>query len=189
MTIITTSERIQNGVFEFYKTMGPTLVLLSSIFVYFMQPRSEVQDLEDNYLIDNIEEVSPLLRYVNDNLPAMIGCVLTLPLALLAVFKAKSKFATQETSLTQKLLPDAPQKESVIKPSVTAKDKTITVKTLHTLSYSALLKSGYLELQEPINKITIKGCFLYNEPLNLVLQRKGETIASHKINPIKIEEG
>ena len=74
---------------------------------------------------------------------------------------------------------------------MTAKDKTITVKTLYTFNDSdnALLKSGYLELQEPINKITIKGCFARNDPLNLVLQRKGETIASHKINPIKIEEG
>ena len=70
---------------------------------------------------------------------------------------------------------------------MTAKDKTITAKTLWT--DDALLKSGYLELQEPINKITIKGCFLNNNPLNLLLQRKGETIASHEINPIEIEEG
>ena len=106
--MITTTERIQNGVLEYYKTMGPTLVFLSSIFAYFIQPRSEVQDLEDNNLIDSIEEVSPLLRTVNDNLLAIITCALTLPLALLAVFKAKSKFATQETSLNQKLLPDTP---------------------------------------------------------------------------------
>ena len=92
--MITTSERIQNGVLEYYKTIGPTLVLLSWIFAYFIQPRSEVQDLEDNDLIDSIEDVSPLLRIVNDNLSAIIACVLTLPLALVAVFKVKSKFTT-----------------------------------------------------------------------------------------------
>ena len=193
MKMITTTERIQNGVLEYYKIMGPTLILLSSIFAYFIQPRSEVQDLEDNNLIDSIEEVSPLLRTVNDNLPAIIACVLTLPLALLAVFKAKSKYATQETSnnFIKFIEPVFPKNELVIKPSVTAKDKTITAKTLATWisSDKALLESGYLELQEPINKITIKGCFYDNDPLNLVLQRKGETIASHEINLIEIEEG
>ena len=144
---------------EFYKTIGVILILLSFIFTFFLEPRSSVQDLEDHNLIASIEKVNPLLKSVNDNLPTIIGCILALPLVLLATFKVKSRSGAEETSLTQKLLPDAPQKESVIKPSVTAIDKSITVKTLRTSRSHELLKSGYLELEEAINQITIQGCF------------------------------
>ena len=147
---------------EFYKTIGVILILLSSIFTIFLEPRSSVQDLEDHNLIASIEEVNPLLKSVNDNLPTIIGCILALPLLLLATFKVKSKSGAEETSLTEKLLPDAAQKESVIKPSVTAKDKSITVNTLYAGDSSALLESGYLELEEAINQITIQGCFADN---------------------------
>ena len=83
---------------EFYKTIGVTLILLSFIFTIFLAPRSSVQDLEDHKLIASIEEVSPLLRNVNDNLATIIGCILALPLLLLAKFKVKSR--PLETSLT-----------------------------------------------------------------------------------------
>jgi len=153
-------------VLEFYKTIGVILILLSSIFTFFLEPRSSVQDLEDYNLIASIEEVNPLLRSVNENLPTIIGCILALPLFLLATFKVKSRSGAQETSLTEKLLPDVAQKESVIKPSVTAKDKSITVKTLYTNSSDkALLRSGYLELEEAINQITIQGCLKFSNPM------------------------
>ena len=121
---------------EFYKTIGVILILLSFIFTFFLEPRSSVQDLEDHNLIANIEEVNPLLKNVNDNLAIIIGCILALPLVVLAKFKVKSRSGAQETPLTQKLLPDAPQKEPVIKPSVTAKDKSITIKTFN-VEYSS----------------------------------------------------
>ena len=47
------------------------------------------------------------------------------------------------------------------------------------------MKSGYLELEEAINQITIQGCFYSGAPMKLVLERKGDTIAQHEIKPIE----
>jgi hypothetical protein len=82
-------------------------------------------------MIEDIDDLSPIIRTVNEYLPFIIGCMLILPLLVLAAFKFKSTSATAESSLTQKLLPGEKQNDSVIKPTVTVKDKTITAKTIH----------------------------------------------------------
>ena len=47
------------------------------------------------------------------------------------------------------------------------------------------MESRYLELEEAINQITIQGCLKFSNPMKLVLERKGDTIAQHEIKPIE----
>jgi len=84
---LTLPQRIANGVVEMSKTIGLNLFLFTLIFYINLEPRSEVQELEDAGLIDNISELEdsafPFVA-INNNMATIVATIFALPIIVYA---------------------------------------------------------------------------------------------------------
>jgi len=84
----TLQQRILNGLVEMSKTIGLNLFLFTLIFYINLEPRSEVQELEDAGLIDNISELEdsafPFVA-IYDNMATIVATIFALPVIVYAI--------------------------------------------------------------------------------------------------------